>query len=524
MYPPGQYGGLIMALTPLQNIVQLKPRPETTLALEASIQAGVHTVQGYRFTPSLRDYFREILELVVSERGRGYWIQAEYGAGKTHLLGTLGVLLTDSTGDAWDAVTDPEIRSFKTAFVGKTRLFPVVLNCKGRLATQGSAPSLQQVIERAIDDALGRVGLRGKVTVGTADEILEWWERASPGVRADITQQVKSRFAGHPTPEDLLNTKGAEAFAMAIIDAAQAVHIEIPYTRDIRTRFQHIYRQLTTQHGYHGMVVIIDEFKSWQELHAAGSQGYVKDEHVLETLAFHLPVDDHARIITIVGSQSGPAAKMLGSSQGDRFQTFSLFASDQSAREYDEIVAFRVRELQPERMPEVDQYYRYYCEHFTFLAHTKREYFRDIFPFQPRCFEVIRNITKHELATARSSIHYVHEILSDGDVLGRTALIKVADLLQSENLVRDLNTTVYKEAYTSYQAAYEALPELFDEEGDQRLAGDVLKTLFLWYCAFPEAHRGLTAHELAEACLAEDETIKQEDLIHGIILQHLREL
>ena len=51
-----------------------------------------------------------------------------------------------------------------------------------------------------------------------------------------------------------------------------------------------------------------------------------------------------------------------------------------------------------------------------------------------------------------------------------------------------------------------------------------LQTLFLWYCAFPEAHRGLTAHELAEACLAEDETIKQEDLIHGIILQRLREL
>ena len=36
--------------------------------------------------------------------------------------------------------------------------------------------------------------------------------------------------------------------------------------------------------------------------------------------------------------------------------------------------------------------------------------------------------------------------------------------------------------------------------------------------------RGLAAHELAEACLAEDETIKQEDLIHGIILQRLREL
>ena len=137
---------------------------------------------------------------------------------------------------------------------------------------------------------------------------------------------------------------------------------------------------------------------------------------------------------------------------------------------------------------------------------------------------MIRSITKRELATARSSIHYIFDVLSAEGILTHSGLIKVADLLHGENLVRDLHTTAYREAYTSYQSACEALAELFEEEGDQRLARDVLTTLFLWYCAFPEAHRGLTAHELAEACLAEDETIKQEDLMHGIILQRLREL
>ena len=39
-----------MALIPLKDLIQLKPRPETTLALETSIQAGVRTVQSYRFT------------------------------------------------------------------------------------------------------------------------------------------------------------------------------------------------------------------------------------------------------------------------------------------------------------------------------------------------------------------------------------------------------------------------------------------------------------------------------------------
>ena len=65
-------------------------------------------------------------------------------------------------------------------------------------------------------------------------------------------------------------------------------------------------------------------------------------------LAFHLPVDDHARIITWWDHRAVLAAKLLGGSQGDRFRTFSLFASNQSAREYDEIVAFRVRDLRPD--------------------------------------------------------------------------------------------------------------------------------------------------------------------------------
>lgn len=66
-----------MSLTPLKDIIHLKPRPETTLALETAIRACAETVKSYRFTPSLRDYFHEMLELAVSNRGQGYWIQAE---------------------------------------------------------------------------------------------------------------------------------------------------------------------------------------------------------------------------------------------------------------------------------------------------------------------------------------------------------------------------------------------------------------------------------------------------------------
>jgi hypothetical protein len=513
-----------MPLTSLKEIIDLKSRPETTLSLERALQEGVKTVSTYRFTPSIKGYFHEILEMAASERGQGYWIAAEYGAGKTHLLGTLGALLTDQTGQIWDAVSDSDIKDFKTALSDKTRLLPVVLNCKGGLKTEGGDDSLLRLLERSVRAALDQAGLQGKATISTANEIREWWEkRASQGVRADLAKRIQSQFRDNPMPEDLLDKKGEEVFAKAIIDAARALNIEIPLSRDVRTRFQHIYQQLTSRLDYHGMLFIIDEFKSWQDLHPDGSSGFAEAEHVLETLAFHLPVDDRARIITIIASQSSPPRKLSGGASGDRFRTFPLFAKEGTEREYDEIVAFRVRELKSDRMPEIDQYYNHYFQKFRFLSQTKKEYFRQTFPFQPRCFDTIRNITQG-LATARSSIHYVYEVLSNKDALERRGLIKVCDLMQSENLVKDLQTATYKDAYQSYQFAMQSLPTLFDEESDRQMAEDVLKTLFLTYCASSGSPRGLTASELAEACLATDEVLTSDDLIHGIILPRLKEL
>jgi len=63
---------MAMTLAKLQEVITLKQRPETTLSLETAIQQREQTVGHYRFTPSIRDYFTEILSLGTSDRGQGY--------------------------------------------------------------------------------------------------------------------------------------------------------------------------------------------------------------------------------------------------------------------------------------------------------------------------------------------------------------------------------------------------------------------------------------------------------------------
>lgn len=155
-----------MTLATLQELIRLKERPETTLSLETAVQQREQTVARYRFTPSIRDYFAEILSLAANDRGPGYWVQAEYGAGKTHFLATLAVLLSDRKGAAWGKVRDNDVKVFASA-LQKARFFPIILNCKGRLATEGQHPSLQRIVEQAIAESLTRAGLHKKVAVST---------------------------------------------------------------------------------------------------------------------------------------------------------------------------------------------------------------------------------------------------------------------------------------------------------------------------------------------------------------------
>jgi hypothetical protein len=167
-----------MTLARLQELIRLKERPETTLSLETAIQQREQTVACYRFTPSSRDYFAEILSLATSDRGQGYWVQAEYGAGKTHFLATLAVLLSDRKGTDWSKVRDNEVKGFAAA-LQKARFFPIVLNCKGRLATEGQHPSLQRILEQAIKESLTRVGLHKRVTVSTTTRRISKWREIS---------------------------------------------------------------------------------------------------------------------------------------------------------------------------------------------------------------------------------------------------------------------------------------------------------------------------------------------------------
>jgi len=510
----------------LRNLVVLKPMPrDVTLSLSRSFEDARETVDTYWFTDTIRESFVRILELIAQGRGQGYWIEAEYGAGKTHFLAALACLLAHTDDETlWDLVKDDQVRNYRRR-LASARLFPVVLSLKGQSGVDERAGRiLLSVLEReGFGQALKRAGLQGQIQVTSTDELLAWFEGCQAGLRAAIERYVEASTGSGP--RDFAAAYGRQALADVIRRYCEENHIQPLTSASVQERLVHIFNQLTSPSlasegvaPYTGLLVVIDEWEFWGRLHPAGTSEAAHDEEVLETLSFVMAKDVGLPVVTLIGSQTAVPAKLRGGQRGDRFINMPLLKGA-GEREYDAIVSYRIRDLDPERTPEINQYYDHYVGRFGFAKELDRERFFDVFPFQPRCFEVVRRVTARELPTARSGIYILHQTLNSEDALNRDALLTVSDLLNSRHLQEALSTSVYKEATAAYRAALEALPSLDLDDEDGPLAEKLLKTLFLWHLAFLEVPQPMSLTDLVEATLTSSDFLQDEDLVALVLDQ-----
>jgi len=494
----------------ISDLILVKEVGETTLSLLREIKMHPReTVDTYIFTNSIREHFGTIFDSIGSGRGGGFWIQAEYGAGKTHFIAVLSCLLMDTSEALWKLVRDPEIRNYRFR-LEKTKLFPVIMNLKGEASLDKGEANLLEVVERHIEETLEERGLRDKISITTVDEIVDWYKKCSRELRGTVNSFIKETYG---LDADRISQ---EELAKFVEDYCERESIRPRISATTKDRIKHIYDQLV-RNGYDGMLFVIDEFATLQMKHPEQSKEYAADEEVLETIAWVLPKDFRLNIYIVVASHLPAPTKL----KEDRFKTAHLLA-DKAANEYDIIVSERVREIVEERKPEIDQYYQYYFGQFSFLKDISKEYFFSVFPFQPRCFEVIRNITKRELPTARSGINILHDVLKDESIIDRDGLVVVSDLLKGMR-PRELETVIYRDSYKSYQAAIDGIEDLDFDKEDTLLAQKVLGVLFLWHLAYLKTPKYLSPRELTEATLIHSDIIKGEDLVENVLIK-LRDL
>ncbi len=499
-----------MPRLPLRDLIVHKKTPLLTLALsDAALKTPEETVETYIFTGTILNHFTSVLETVAQGRGQGYWVQAEYGSGKTHFLATLTALLSDFSDSLWVKVGDDTVRRYQVR-LRDHRLLPVILSLRGEASAEtiNSRSLMDVLLEKGFREALKRAGLEDSVQLTTAQDMLVWYETQSTVDKDEINTYVQKKTGTNIA--ELLENDDQESIARQLNAYLAEKHVQAMVTTSVKGRLEAIYRQITAQ-GYAGLLIIIDEYEGWANIHANNLDARAKDEDLLETLGYLLFKDSGLAIHTIVASQSTCPVKLQGGQEGDRFINLPLLAS-QDERDYDIIASRRVRSLNPQCYPEISDYYRFYQQSFDFARHLTEDEFKETYPFQPRCFEIVRRITSRDLPGPRSGIRILYEVLQNQECLTRDTLIRASDLISSDHLLKDcLNKPVYKPHFTAYNNAMQALPNL-DIGDDLELAKSLLTTLYLWYEAnFDRPHKPLSIKDLTEATLLVDNVLKAED-------------
>ena len=208
-----------MSRLPIRELILPKKRPQTTLSLVPAFQQQARDmVEDYIFTDTIRAHFTEILESVARGHGQGFWVQAEYGAGKTHFLVVLAALLSGLDTDLWELVSDDEIRNYQRR-LGAYRLFPVVVSLRG----EGSADPfrgrslLNVLLEEGFQRALEYADLEEQVQVTAADDLLAWLRsKASQAIQRDAEGLVHRRT--RRTLDAYRDDEGIEALGKLIAE------------------------------------------------------------------------------------------------------------------------------------------------------------------------------------------------------------------------------------------------------------------------------------------------------------------
>ena len=521
--------------------------------------------------PFLNDILRNMAAPYKPERrdnpiGQGYWIQAEFGSGKSHLLCFLSALSLGSKA-AWDIIQKKEQKAGKgkrdSAYrfweegleaksgKGKKGIFVIVKTLVGAGGgTVGLTDKGQRLSEYILDAAKEQLQLEtGKNLSLYPTELLadRFLSEDLDRYRKDLGKFLRDpKFFEEDEFEevndfirDIQQNKSPEykrscgnklwRFYTEYLKVQPHIAAE---TEDI---LKHMLEVILGE-GYSGVLLVLDEVSLFMKNRDDNQR--TDDEKTLVVLSNRLAKIHNLPVWTVCAAQQAIESKMGVKNiiADDRLKLVKLLEED---KDYYEIVLARVREIKDSGA--IGNYYLYYKRGFTWPNSIGEPEFAHFFPFHKPALEVLRAIT-YELTTTRSAIHFMHQTLKHQIKNKGHELIRLWELFDEAVRYEEDPSGVHaglvaiKTKLEMEYKAYEACKRQIDglTKGHLKVYRDkaikVIQTLFLYHIA-KTRQQGITPEDIANSVLIEkdadanpDENLHHYESIAENLKKELRQI
>jgi hypothetical protein len=514
---------------PLKDLLNVPDRVQSVYSLTQHVWAGesdderrtsrktnkvrLETLDEFFLDP-VRGYLSRIFERIAQNEGQGFWVQAEFGVGKSHLLAATAVMALGGPA-AWEEVKKREAVEGKAGpgarldalwrkKLEKRRLFPIVFSLEG--FGGGHQMRLEDFI---LEEAQATFALREGKPLAVYPE-----EHLARLFLKEHQKAFKDELRGFLADERL--TRGLPQYDYEdFLKALQNPHAQRDAGRVLTAFYRHkkISPHVPTERGerlgramrdvleagYDGVFIAIDEMSEY--LRRSNFQS--DDEDCLLTLSSTLAKAQALPVWTLVAAQSAHSnpRKIIGP---DRLREELL---EHKAERFRDIVVQRTRELKDK--DGVDVYFAGLKTLVPWVKNTTKEDFESCFPFPPDAIDVIRNIST-KLTGTRSTISFLHRALQKTVQEGTKELVplwRVFDDLMSYNETPSTASTgavsirsKFRGEVAALEAAQATLQRITDGQlsrpQNRSRAERILNTLFLYHLA---GVSGLTREQILDA-------------------------
>jgi len=486
--------------------------------------------------------------------GQSWWIQAEFGSGKSHLLSFIGALALGNE-DAWEIVRRKETEA------GKGRRESIYQFYENGIAKKSSGQSkgIFVVVKTLVGQGGGTIGKSEtgwRMTEYILDAVHEQYyaengktislypvelladrfeQKDFDRYQKDLAKFLRDpRFFDDEEQEDL-NTflsdlrGGSPATRRDCGDRLWRFYKEyLEITPNIPAETEDVLTQMVKTlvvDGYEGVLLILDEMSLFMKSRTQEQRD--DDEKTLVVLSNRLAKHACLPVWAICSAQQAIESKMGVKNiiANDRLKHVSLL---QDERNYYDIVLTRVRTITDPDAPNV--YYEEYRRGFTWPDAEGKTRFAQFFPFYLHAIDVLRALSYH-LTTARSSIHFMHQTLK------RMCKGQASELISLWQMFDDVVS--YTEDPSGTTAGIAAISSKFNNEWRAYEAGKkaigqatkghlkifaarcekVLKTLFLYDIA-QLAPNGLSVEQIMNSVMEWKDHDKGQESDHTDNLDH----